>query len=304
MAWEELLSTEEVYIEILQNVYNMINISKDTDYNRTVSVTQLSYTMLNEKLLGNWFELLSFHKKRLLPSLAMCNGNAKMIKYWASVVAPYLIDLYTTYCSLYAKASQLCAYLDRISCKQISLLHGDKETHEMPKGYQNSTRLFKCHLSTPVRRIQCYHLLFERLKTEAHISDIKYLDDVRKIFNKICATLDITMNLRSLNVRPSKLGYFLLEGDFAITQSVESIKSKKRSHVILFSKMLLITKPYSSSSSSSSTPSLKTYLSERKSCQKYFPSLEDYIAFFEFSHNTSLNSSKIVYEVEDELCIS
>ncbi|VDQ01820.1 unnamed protein product [Trichobilharzia regenti] len=68
--------------------------------------------------------------------------------------------------------------------------------------------------------------------------------------------------------------------------------------------MLLITKPYSSSSSSSSTPSLKTYLSERKSCQKYFPSLEDYIAFFEFSHNTSLNSSKIVYEVEDELCIS
>ncbi|CAH8485368.1 unnamed protein product [Heterobilharzia americana] len=63
MAWEELLITEKAYIGILQDVYNVVTMNRNIEDNRYISVTRVPHTLLREKLLGNWFELLSFHKK-------------------------------------------------------------------------------------------------------------------------------------------------------------------------------------------------------------------------------------------------
>ncbi|CAH8485382.1 unnamed protein product [Heterobilharzia americana] len=234
-------------------------------------------------------------KDRLLPSLEVCNGNAKMIRCWASIVAPYLIDLYTTYCSFHEKSNQLYTYLENISLKKASLLQGGDGLSEISERNSYSTGLLKIHLNTPVQRIQCYHLLVGRLKKEANISDIKAMDDAQKILRGMCETLNVTINLWGLTIRPSKLGKFLLEGDFTVTHTNQSIKCKKQSHVILFSRRLLFTK---------CSTSVKKCLTNVKSYQQYqFPCLEDFMRFFEFSHNINLMSNKIVYEVEGELCL-
>lgn len=39
------------------------------------------------------------------------------------------------------------------------------------------------------------------------------------------------------------------------------------------------------------------------SSEDQFPNLDDYLAFFDFSHNSKLSGNKS-YEVEEELCVS
>ncbi|CAH8475998.1 unnamed protein product [Heterobilharzia americana] len=221
-------------------------------------------------------------KDRLLPSLEVCNGNAKMIRCWASIVAPYLIDLYTTYCSFHEKSNQLYTYLENISLKKASLLQRGDGLSEISERNSYSTGLLKIHLNTPVQRIQCYHLLVGRLKKEANISDIKAMDDAQKILRGMCETLNVTINLWGLTIRPSKLGKFLLEVQKAVTCNP-------------FQQEVVIYKMFN----------LCEEMSYKcKSYQQYqFPCLEDFMRFFEFSHNINLMSNKIVYEVEGELCL-
>ncbi|XP_018648018.1 hypothetical protein Smp_165940 [Schistosoma mansoni] len=86
LVWTELLDTENKYINLLQDVYDKVMLNKELDYKKSVGITQIPFTQLKQKLLGNWFELLSFHKIHVLPTLKECNGSAKMIKYWASIM--------------------------------------------------------------------------------------------------------------------------------------------------------------------------------------------------------------------------
>lgn len=195
----------------------------------------------------------------------------------------------TTYCLFHEKTKRLCTYLGNVSCKSVVL----KKTNETIGNYNSDTELFKCQLSKPVRHIQSYHVLLNKLQEEANLSDIKYLDDARQIFNRICDTVNVTMNLRGLTVAPSKLGHFLLEADFTVNQTIKPTKSKRHFHVILFTEMLLLTKY---------RVSFKTSISNNKGSEDQFPNLDDYLAFFDFSHNSKPSGSKL-YEVEEELCL-
>ncbi|CAH8474369.1 unnamed protein product [Schistosoma bovis] len=292
LAWMELLDTENRYIHLLQDVYDKAMINKEIDCKTSVGITQIPLTQLKQKLLGNWSELLSFHKMHVLPTLKECNGNAKMIKYWASVMAPCFIDLYTMYCLFHEKTKRLCTYLGNVSCKSVNLKKPNVK-NETIRNYNTNTELFKSQLTKPVRRIQSYHVLLNKLQKEANLSDVKYLDDARQIFNRICDTVNVTMNLRGLTVAPSKLGHFLLEADFTVNQTIKPTKSKRHFHVILFTEMLLLTKY---------RVSFKTSISNNKSSEDQFPNLDDYLAFFDFSHNSKLSGNKS-YEVEEELCL-
>ncbi|CAH8484778.1 unnamed protein product [Schistosoma rodhaini] len=289
LVWTELLDTENKYINLLQDVYDKVMLNQELDFKKSVGITQIPLTQLKQKLLGNWFELLSFHKIHVLPTLKECNGSAKMIKYWASIMAPCFIDLYTTYCLFHEKTKRLCAYLGNVSCKSMVL----KKPNEKIGNYNTDTELFKSQLTKPVRRIQSYHVLLNKLQKEANLSDVKYLDDARQTFNRICDTVNVTMNLRGLTVAPSKLGHFLLEADFTVNRTIKSTKSKRHFHVILFTEMLLLTKY---------RVSFKTSITNNKGSEDQFPDLDDYLAFFDFSHNSKLSCNKS-YEVEEEICL-
>ncbi|KAH8853552.1 dbl related [Schistosoma japonicum] len=296
LIWRELLDTEKQYITVLQNVYDMVMISEEIDCRKSFSITQISFTHLKHKLLGNWLEILSFHKIQVLPSLEVCNGNAKLIKYWATAMAPCFVDLYTTYFSLHEKTKRFCAYLENVSSKSANSQKVNV-TNEVMENCKNFIGLFKCQLTIPIQRIQSYHLLLEKLQKGSNISDAKCLDDAQQTFNKICNTLNVTMNLRGLTVSPSKLGHFLIKANFSVNRTTKStLKSRRNYHVILFTDMLLLTKY---------CVSFKTSISNdnNKSTEDHFPNLDDYMAFFDFSHNTNLTCNKS-YEVEKELLLT
>ncbi|KAK4472478.1 hypothetical protein MN116_003727 [Schistosoma mekongi] len=204
--------------------------------------------------------------------------------------------LYTTYFSLHEKTKRLCAYLENVSCKSANSRKVNI-TNEMMENCNNFIGIFKCQLTVPIQRIQSYHLLLKKLQKGANISDAKHLDDAQQTFNKICNTVNVTMNLRGLTVFPSKLGHFLIKANFSVNRTIKStLKSRRNYHVILFTDMLLLTKY---------CVSFKTSISNdhNKSTEDEFPNLDDYMAFFDFSHNTSLTCNKS-YEVEKELLLS
>lgn len=75
------------------------------------------------------------------------------------------------YCLFHEKTKRLCTYLGNVSCKSVNLKK-PKVKNETIGDYNTNTELFKSQLTKPVRRIQSYHLLLNKLQKEANLSDV------------------------------------------------------------------------------------------------------------------------------------
>ncbi|TNN19777.1 Protein flightless-1 isoform 2 [Schistosoma japonicum] len=263
LAWKELIDTEKSFVNFLQYVYDVVwlnSIDGDSNGLDIRSYPQPVFMRDNQnRLLCNWPELLRFHKDTLLPHLILCDGNPVKLKSWVFLMIPHLVDLYTMYCSLHECAVQLAAALekDRIYCAWITACNEEIHRREMSMvkiNDQNPSSLqpvelsrpilpFSSRLVTPVQRFQRYHLLIDRLvHHETNESDRCDLQIAHKTILELCETVNITMQLRGLSVRPSELGPFLLQGDFTISRDDVRFMSSKQRHVFLFTNAILLTK--------------------------------------------------------------
>ncbi|VDO73161.1 unnamed protein product [Schistosoma margrebowiei] len=263
LAWKELVDTEKSYVNFLQHVYDVVWLNSIDNVNNdelgTRSHPQPTFMRDNQnRLLCNWPELLRFHRDVLLPHLILCDGNSGKIKNWVSHMVPYLVDLYTIYCSLHDCAVQLGAALekDRIysswltACneevyrREMSITKmNDSESSVPPTELNRPILLFSSRLVTPVQRFQRYHLLLDRLvQHETNELDRCDLQSAHKAILELCETVNIAMQLRGLSVRPSALGPFLLQGDFTISRDDVRFMPSKQRHVFLFTNAILLTK--------------------------------------------------------------
>ncbi|KAK4472476.1 hypothetical protein MN116_003725 [Schistosoma mekongi] len=263
LAWKELIDTEKSFVNFLQHVYDVVwlnSVDSDSDDSDIRSYPQPVFMRDNQnRLLCNWPELLRFHKDTLLPHLVLCDGNPEKLKSWVFLMIPHLVDLYTNYCSLHEYAVQLGAALekDRTYCTWITACNEEIHRREMSIGKindQNPSSLqpvelsrpilpFSSRLVTPIQRFQRYHLLIDRLvQHETNESDRCDLQIAHKTILELCETVNITMQLRGLSVRPSELGPFLLQGDFTISRDDVRFMSSKQRHVFLFTNAILLTK--------------------------------------------------------------
>lgn len=75
------------------------------------------------------------------------------------------------YCLFHEKTKRLCTYLGNVSCKSVNLKKPNVK-NETIRNYNTNTELFKSQLTKPVRRIQSYHVLLNKLQKEANLSDV------------------------------------------------------------------------------------------------------------------------------------
>ncbi|CAH8443901.1 unnamed protein product [Schistosoma turkestanicum] len=264
LVWKELVDTEKSYINFLQHVYDVVwlNSVDSIDYNESGirSCSPPAFMRDNpNRLLCNWPELLRFHKDTLLPHLMLCDGNAGKLKNWVALMVPHLVDLYTIYCSLHEYSVQLAVALekDRIYSNWLTACNEEIYRREMSIAKMNNPEsptislaessrpilLFSSRLVTPIQRFQRYHLLLDRLvQHEINECDRCDLQTAHKTILELCETVNITMQLRGLSVRPSELGTFLLQGDFTISRDDVRFMSNKQRHVFLFTNAILLTK--------------------------------------------------------------
>uniref|UniRef100_A0A5K4EH78 Dbl related n=1 Tax=Schistosoma mansoni TaxID=6183 RepID=A0A5K4EH78_SCHMA len=323
LAWKELVDTEKSYVNFLQHVYDVVWLDSIDSANNnelgTRSYPQPTFMRDNQnRLLCNWPELLHFHRDILLPHLIQCNGNAGKLKNWVSQMVPYLVDLYTIYCSLHDCAVQLGAALekDRIysswltACNEevyrremsITKMNGNESSTVPPTELNRPILLFSSRLVTPVQRFQRYHLLLDRLvQHETNELDRCDLQSAHKAILELCETVNIAMQLRGLSVRPSALGPFLLQGDFTISRDDVRFMPSKQRHVFLFTNAILLTKYRTSPNSiipvliNSSTVinSAISNISQDHSVDSYEKSTNTYSAYNQ-SNNASGTTSNLL----------
>ncbi|VDL90936.1 unnamed protein product [Schistocephalus solidus] len=112
MAWEELLSTERSYVKFLQAVCEVF--SGDSTKVASSGLPPLPRGIHDNRalIIVNMPDQLRFHRDRFLPQLIACDGDAEKVKKLFQSSFSNMVDLYSTYCRHYERASQIALTLE------------------------------------------------------------------------------------------------------------------------------------------------------------------------------------------------
>jgi len=231
---EELLSTEEKYVDDLHSVL--------VGYRDRLEESASNIGHKTEDIFGNMEEIYEFHSQFLLPELERYTDNSQMIARTFIEYSEDIKRIYCSYCQNMEKARSAVALVGEDSPFMQACQR--ELGHQLP---------LSSYLLKPVQRLTKYQLLLKDLaESSLNIVSAKFEleESVESILNVIQAVNDSLHipNLKGLPEVLQPLGSLICQETFAVLSENKSQSqilfrnSKQRRHILLYENHLIFCK--------------------------------------------------------------
>jgi len=229
---EELLSTEEKYVDDLHSVL--------AGYRDRLESSSIGLKSL--AMFGNMEDIYVFHSQCLLPELERCGANTQMI---AKIFIDYSDDLNRLYCRYCQNMENARSAVSEVGENNPLILNCQKELgHQLP---------LSSYLLKPVQRLTKYQLLLKDL-SDSSLNALCGRFELEESFESMLSVIKaVNDSLHQVNIRGlpkvlHPLGSLICQESFSVLTENKSQSqilfrnSKQRRHVLLYENHLIFCK--------------------------------------------------------------